>query len=186
MIEKTIITRCKKGDQKAFGQLYNTASPYIFSIVRRYIFADSDWKDVMQEAFAQIFTKIKTYDETKGEFKPYMRKICINICLMHLRKNKKTPLLTSLTDFEEQGSLDMDQAKFQNLSRNDIESILREMPDGYRAIFLLHIIDEFSYEEISEMLNITKETVRSQMFRAKKWIMKKSIIQHKTSSYGLF
>ncbi len=186
MIEKKIINKCRKGDQRAFRELYNATVPYIFSIVKRYVFAESDWKDVVQDAFAQIFTKINVYDENKGDFKPFIRKITVNICLMHIRKNKKTPLLTSMSDFEEPASIDLDQMRFQNLNRTDIENILKDMPDGYRAIFLLHVIDEFTYEEISEMLEITKETVRSQMFRAKKWIMKKSIIQYKKSSYGLF
>ena len=186
MVSNQLINKCKKGNQRAYKELYETSVPYVFSIVKRYIFNDVVWKDLVQEVYAKTFSSLSKFDPGKGEFKFYLRKITVNTCLMYMRKHKKTPLFSSLSDVEEPKINDFAQDQFLNLSRTDIEGLLVGMPDGYKTVFLLHIIDEFEYDEISEMLNITRETVRSQLFRAKKWIMKKSIIDHKTSSYGLF
>ena len=186
MIELLTIKKCQKGDQRAFKVLYDTTVAYVFSIVKRYVYDASLSKDLVQDAYAQIFTSINNYNEKKGEFKPYLRKITVNVCLMHLRSQKSLPILNAVEDIYEEPQYDKGHSKIDNLNRKDIEKILINMPEGYKTIFLLHIIDEFDYSEIAKMLGITRETARSQYFRAKKWIINKSIIDTKSRSYGLF
>lgn len=186
MIDKQTLYKCRKGNQAAFRSLYNNSVPYVYSIVKRYIYDQSMVKDLVQEAYAQIFQSLNKYDESKGELKPYLRRITVNVCLLHLRKLKSLPILNSVEAIYEEPYNDPAQENIQNLNRQDIEAILKDMPIGYRTVFLLHIIDEFDYDEISKMLDISKETVRSQYFRAKKWIANKSIIDLKSSTYGLF
>jgi len=186
VVELITINKCKKGDQRAFGRLYNETMPYLYSIVRRYIFDANSHKDLLQESYAQIFSKIDKFDPLRGEFKSFIRTVTVNICLMHLRKMKRLPILSSVEDRQEEGFTDAKIKEIENLNREDIDEILNDMPSGYKTVFLLHVVDDFDYEEIAEMLDITRETVRSQYFRAKKWILNKSVLDKKSASYGLF
>ena len=73
----------------------------------------------------------------------------------------------------------------EKLSINDLELMLKNMPDGYRTIFLLSVIDEYSHKEIGDMLGITAETSRSQLFRAIKWIKNNILNKPNMLQYGL-
>jgi len=186
LIDIKVIDKCKVGNQRAYKKLYEAMVPYVFSIVKRYIYNSNEWKDLVQESFATLFLNIDKFDPSKGIFKFYARKIVVNTCLQYLRKNKRIPILSSLSEIQEPAINDLSLLQVNNLSRTDIETILEGMPDGYKTIFLLHAIDDFTYDEIAKLLEVNSATVRSQMFRAKKWIINKSIIESKTSSYGLF
>lgn len=183
MIDNSLISQCKEGSRKAHSQVYNACIPYVYSIVKRYIFNHEDAKDVIQETFAKVFSKINTYDSNKGTWNTWLRKITVNQCLLHLRNNKKLALLSPIDESPEQSvdeSLALDQ-----LSRNDIDKMLAQMPTGYKLVFMMNVLDGYDHTEISDTLNITKETSRSQLNRAKKWLKNQISKDHKYKAYGL-
>lgn len=184
MIDNSLISLCKQGSRDAHGQVYNTCIPYVYSTVKRYIYNHEDAKDVIQETFAKVFTKIETFDSKKGTWNTWLRKITVNQCLLHLRKNKKLTLLSPIDESPEQ-SID-DSELLDQLSRNDIDKMLANMPNGYKLVFMLNVIDGYDHGEISETLNITRETSRSQLNRAKKWLKNQITKDHKYKAYGLF
>lgn len=183
MIDNSLISLCKKGSRKAHGQVYNACIPYVYSIVKRYIYNREDAKDVIQESFAKIFTKIEYFDIKKGTWNIWIRKITVNECLLHLRKNKKLSLLNPIDESPEQS---IDESKIlDQLSREDIDKMLENMPTGYKVVFMMSVIDGYDHKEISETLNITRETSRSQLNRAKKWLKNQITKDHKYHAYGL-
>ncbi len=184
MIDNSLISLCKQGSRAAHGQVYNTCIPYVYSVVKRYIYNHEDCKDVIQEVFAKVFTKIDTYDSEKGTWNTWLRKITVNQCLLHLRSTKKLSLLNPIDESPEQ-SIDESEVLDQ-LSREDIEKMLTNMPNGYKIVFMLSIIDGYNHTEISETLGITKVTSRSQLNRAKKWLKNQITKDHKYKAYGLF
>lgn len=184
MVDNSLISLCKTGSRKAYSQVYSACIPYVYSVVKRYIYNHEDTKDVIQETFAKVFTKIETYDSEKGTWNTWIRKITVNQCLLHLRKNKKLTLLNPIDESPEQ-SIDESEVLDQ-LSREDIDKMLANMPTGYKIVFMLNVIDGYNHSEISETLNITKETSRSQLNRAKKWLKNQISKDHKYQAYGLF
>jgi RNA polymerase sigma factor (sigma-70 family) len=170
MVETIHIQQCKNGDSSSFKEIYNASSAYVYTIVKNYIKDEEYRRDIMQETFAAIFTSIKNFDEEKGSFKNWIAKITVVNCIAHLRKSIKMSFDFSLTKLEEIAADDI--LKLDQLSQQEIESLLTEMPIGYKTIFLLSVIDDYSHKEIAALLNITAETSRSQLMRGISWIKK--------------
>lgn len=184
MIDKSLISLCKQGSQKAHKEVYTSCIPYVYSIVKRYVNNQEDIKDIIQEIFANIFTKIDSFDSEKGTWNTWIRKIAVNQSLLHLRKNKNFSILNPIDESPVQY---IDESEvLDQLTRKDIDRMLANMPNGYKIVFMLCIIDGYNHTEISERLNITKETSRSQLNRAKKWLKNQISKDHKYKAYGLF
>jgi len=182
MITQEIIERCKCKEQRAFKECYEKCAPYVYTIIKSYIYEPEFRKDAMQEVFAQIFLYINKYDSKKGAFKSYISKIAINQCIAILRKRKTINLFVPLE--ENHQAIGQADINLDRLTKKDIEKILEKMPDGYRTIFLLFVIDDYKHKEIAELLNITAETSRSQLSRAIRWIKTKQLVNLKTITYG--
>lgn len=184
MVDYNIILKCIDKKAEGYKKLYDVTVSYVLSIVRSYVYDATIHKDMVQECYAKIFCAIDKYDVNKGEFKPWLRKVVVNECLMHLRSRK-------LIKFTE---LDVDNDAYllplnQDLTGFDKEAIymmLDHMPIGFKTIFLMVAIDEFSHSEVAKTLHISEETSRSQYFRARKWIIKNILETDKIKQYGFF
>ena len=173
MVDSSIIALVKQGKHPAFKELYQSSIGYVFSIVKRYVSNESDYPDVIQEIFARVFLSIKSFDESKGEYKFWLRRLVINQCLQHYRQGKSPRQIIPMDNVEE---VDLNiERKLNELTKTEIELFLKQMPDGYKQVFMLVILDEYSHKEVSEMLGISIETSRSQLSRAKNWIRKKKL-----------
>ena len=184
MISPSTLKSVKNKERDAFKKLYEQCIGYVFAITKRYITNESEIPDVIQEIFARIFLSIKTFDSSKGEFKSWLRRLVINQCFQHYRQGKSPRLHVALDGVEEVG--EEDDHNLDELSKKDIEQLLRQMPEGYRQVFMLYIVDEYSHKEIGELLSISPEASRSQLSRAKKWLRKKNLTNRtKISANGL-
>ncbi len=158
----------KQRDHTAFKELYHEYIGYVFSIVKRYVFDEREYPDVIQEIFARVFLKIETYDAARGEFKFWLRRLAINQCLQAYRKQQPSEQFVSLDQISEGEAGEPE--RLTELTKEEVEAFLQQMPQGYRQIFMLIIIDEYSHKEVAELLGISLETSRSQLSRAKKWL----------------
>lgn len=182
MTDLLTIKKCKQGIELGHAQFYRDCAPYVYSIVKRYIFNVDFRKDMMQEIFAKVFLNIKSFDEDKGTINNWVRKIAVNECLQHIRKVR--PLFVS-EGIEDSMELKDDSPLPTDLKREDIEKILAKMPAGYKLVFMLSVIDGFAHDEIGKQLKISPQTSRSQLTRAKKWIQRYLNNQYKSNLYGL-
>lgn len=166
--------------------IYQSYAPYLYAIVKNYFQDQEERKDVLQEVFAQIFTSIHRYDANKGAFKSWISKITVNQCAVHLRKRSKLHIVFSM---EEVVAVSTESLSFLNiLDRKTLEKSLHQMPEGYRTVFLMSVVDGYAHQEISERLGIQVQTSRSQLARAIKWIKQHSEVQSKLLNligYGL-
>ena len=184
MIGSEIIQKCIAQDQQGYRQLYEACIPYVYSIVRSYISDKEDQKDVIQELFAKVFKSLQQFDGAQGDFKYWLRRITINCCLMQLRKTKNFTPIVAIDKYDEQIT-DGQKTIIDEISRDDINQLLEKLPTGYKTIFLLIAMDGYSHEEVSEHLNISSGTSRSQYLRAKNYI-KDHILNTSTKlRYGL-
>jgi len=174
-IDKDIIARCKRKDEMACKMIYQSYAPYVYAIIKNYLMEQEERKDMLQEVFAQIFLSIHRFDSKKGSFKSWISRITVNRCAVHLRNRSRLRVVFSMEEIvvEPRESLKL----LEQLDRSALEELLSAMPEGYRTVFLLNIIDGYSHEEISQLLNIKMQTSRSQLARAIKWIKRHANIQ---------
>lgn len=177
MVDQSLISSVKKRDQSAFKKMYEFCIRYVYTIVKRYISNESDHQDVIQEIFARVFLSIDTYDSAKGDFKFWLRRIVVNQCLQHYRKNKKEALTVSMDSLTESDQR-LDE-QLTEMTKEDVEKYLFQMPGGYRQIFMMVVIDEYTHQEVADELGISPETSRSQLSRAKNWLHKQILIYSK-------
>lgn len=161
-IHQEIIDQCREGSRKAQFQLYKLYYRPMFSICMRLINNTAEAEDVMQEAFLNAFTKIGDY---KGEvsFGAWLKKIVINRSLDYLKKRK--------VKFEEinekTNQLPDYQLEIKEVNMDVVKGAIQKLPDGYRVVLSLFLIEGYDHEEISEILGISNSNSRTQYLRAK-------------------
>lgn len=147
--------------------MYKIYGPTMKVVCKRYLYDQQEVAPVLNQAFKVIFEKIDQY-RFEGSFEGWMRKITIRQCLN--QNQKKKPLWQELQDDH------VAWADEQPLPDSDLETIkkaIASLPLGFRTIFNLHEIEGYRHAEISETLNISASTSRSQLARAKKMLREK-------------
>jgi len=196
-VNKDIIRQCKKGDDKAQEFIFKKYSPVLLGICLRYMKNKVKAEDVMQDAFITIFTKIKQYNG-KGSFEGWIKRITINTALMQLRQNKKeivSDLLENVKQVEisdEKNNSDLiltnrksiiENAKF---TQSEIFEAITELPEGFRTVFNMYVVDELKHKEIAKELSISVGTSKSQLLRGRKKLeeilYKKALIKLKNTT----
>ncbi len=125
-------------------------------------------EDVLVTAFNKILTKIDQY-KGNGSFEGWIRRIVVNEALTYLRKNRSMYVETELEAADR-------EPNYQNISNQleaeDLLSMIQELPTGYRIVFNLYAIDGFKHKEIAAQLNISENTSKSQLSRARVFLQK--------------
>ncbi len=180
-VPKKIIRQCKKFDEKAQEHIYKKYAPDLLGICRRYFKNLSKAEDVMQDAFVTIFSKIAQY-KGSGSFEGWMKRITLNTALIQLRKDKKE-IISENFDFLE---TEKKEIKKKELNLSDIQSVIEnanfdqfeiiefmdELPEGFKTVFNLYVIEGMKHKEIAEELDISVGTSKSQLMRAREKLKK--------------
>ena len=160
-----LIRRCKKGDQKAQFEIYRLYHAAMYNTTLRIVRDSDDAEDVMQEAFLKAFAKLDSY---RGEvsFGAWLKRIVINKALDFLR------LKRDQLSLEEAGSMaemaEEEEAVEYKYSVEQIKKAIYALPEGYRIVLSLILLEGYDHEEVSSILNISNATSRTQYHRAKK------------------
>lgn len=158
------------GNRQAQNELYDEYSSFVMGICCRYMTNHAEAADVFQEAFIKIFQNIHQVNDSKA-LGGWIRRIAVNTSLDQLKGARYTE------GIEKEGHELSDQFYSDLLDKMSVESILaliEKLPDGYRLIFNLHIVDGYSHKEIAEKLKISESTSRSQLTHARK-VLKKQL-----------
>lgn len=145
--------------------VYSSYVHYLSAVCARYIPNDEDVKDVLQESFLRIFDGIGSFEyRGKGSLKGWLTKITVNEALKFIRRNDKIEFvdISSHQDIQPEEEPDIDSVPSSVIFR-----LIRELPDGYRTIFNLYVIENRSHKEIAALLGIKESTSASQLHRAK-------------------
>jgi len=161
-----IIQLCVQGERSAQKALFDMYKDILFPICLRYLKQEDEAQDVFIEGFYKIFSRIEDY-KGDGSFEGWMKKIMVNESLMHLRKRKKLHLMVEWNDQESTEFED----PWANVNYEDFMQLLQMLPDGYRTIFNLYVLEGFKHREIAEMLEISINTSKSQLILAKKRLL---------------
>ena len=170
MDESQLIRGCRKGDRLAQKELYETYSRKMMGVCLRYVNDRETARDLLQDGFVKVFTSMDSYSGA-GSFEGWMRKIFVNCALEYLRKSD---VLRESTDLDNTAELiQTDSSVISSMSAAELMTLVHELPTGFRTVFNLFAIEGYSHKEISEMLNITESTSRSQFTRAKQMLQKR-------------
>ncbi len=166
---KSIIQGCVRGRKDAQEQLYRQYSGQFFAICLRYADNYEEAQDYLQEAFINIYSRIIQYG-WKGSFEGWMKKIVINSVLQGIRK--KRFMIPLVHDFPDNHDLFLPNAP-TDLSESDLLGMIHELPRNYRIVFNLYAIEGYKHNEIAQMLNISENTSKSHLFRARTRLQEK-------------
>ncbi len=166
-----IIQKVKEKDSNAMRILYEEHYQFVLDYCHRYLMNYSHAKDMTQDIFLHVFDKINTYKAT-GEFGAWLNVVCRNYILTYLQKEKKNRFVAFEDHFEfETEDEDIDVDEFHdfrnNLSVEEIYSLLGELDTKSRTIFNLYAIDGLTHKEIAVQLGISAGTSKSQLSRAR-------------------
>jgi RNA polymerase sigma-70 factor (ECF subfamily) len=136
----------------------------MLSVCRQYVKDVHQAEDVMITSFMKVFTSLKNF-EHKGSFEGWIRRVIINECISFIRVHKKVKFIEDETYFEETYNNIESQ-----LSIDDIQSLIDSLPDGYKMVFNLYVIEGYKHHEIAMMLGINEGTSKSQLSHARKML----------------
>ena len=161
--EEILVDRLKKNDALAQKELYQQSSKKMLSVCRIYIEDMHYAEDCMINGFCKVFNHIQKF-ENKGSFEGWIRRIMVNECLTFLRSNK-TLIYVDDTRVANYDEVD-DEVDNEWLDFN-VQDVLDQLSEPYRLVFNLHILEDYSHQEIADLLNISVSTSKTQLFRAK-------------------
>lgn len=170
---ENIIAAAKNGETKAQKKIYDLFAPVMMGICYRYMNDTETAKDMLQEGFIRVFTKLDSYAGT-GSFEGWLRRVFVTTCLEHLRQKDALKLSSSLED----NSLAVPATGAEAITKMSVDELLKliaGLAEGYRTVFNLYAIEGYAHAEIAEMLGITEVTSRTQFMRARK-ILQEAVI----------
>lgn len=174
-----IIERCRRHEAEAEKILYFRFAPHIMALTRRYANDEAEALDYLQECFIVVFGKLDQYQPVKGNFEPWLFKVCTNVVLQLLRK-KKSMLFVEISEHLQEEEVS-EPSPLAHLNEYQILDAIRTLPEGYRAVFNLFVFEQWSHRDIALSLGITESASRSQLTRARKVIQFK--LRQITSEY---
>lgn len=175
MIIEQLINDCKKRNTKAQEQIYKALSPKIFAVCLKYSRSYEEAQDNLQEGFLLIFEKIGKYN-FKGSFEGWCKRVVINYVLQQYRGQNVFEIVSE--NIPDTSEIEIDD---ENISLDFLTRIIQELPDRYRLVFNLYVLDGYSHKEISEMLSINSGTSKSNLARAKMILKDKIELNSKMS-----
>lgn len=168
--ESELIAACQKQERKAQREIYERYSPRMFLVCLRYVSDREKAKDLLQDGFVTVFSKIGSYNGD-GSFEGWMRKVFVNTALMELRK--KDVLRDTQDVTELRTNAPFTDNVLEKIEGKEILNLISQMPSGFKTVFNLSVFDGFSHLEIAKMLGITEGASRSQLSRARVWLQEK-------------
>jgi len=169
MIDDTeIISACIKGNRLAQEQLYDKYASVLYGICLRYCKNRDEAQDVLQDGFIKIYSKMEKY-RGDGSFEGWLKRIMIHTALDYLKTKKNENIFSNFDGvihdvFGETTTNTLDDDAF---SEEQLLAFIQQLPEGYRIVFNLYAIEDYSHKEIAAMLNISESTSKTQLFKAR-------------------
>ncbi len=166
--EKKVLNGCIVNDSASQKALYNMFAPTMFGICLRYASDYHTAEDILQDGFIKVFRSINKFRE-EGSLEGWLKRIFVNTAIEYYRKTAKSYRFSPL---ELAGEKSFEDFSFYSLEHNELLELIQKLPDGYRLVFNLYIIEGYAHDDIAKKLKINIGTSKSQLARAKKYLRK--------------
>ena len=166
-LHQDLLDGCKTGDQKAQFKIYKLYYKAMYNTSLRIVNDTMEAEDIMQESFLSAFEKIDTYSGTVS-FGAWLKRIVINRSLDALSRRKAIFEDIELhVGIRDESSEDIVRKEELDIKVEEEKEAINRLPDGYRIILSLYLLEGYDHDEIAEILEISSSTSRSQLSRAK-------------------
>jgi len=170
IIRDELVEGCKRGDAQCFQLLYRKYSKAMYNTSLRIVNNAADAEDVLQESFLDAFRSLHDF-HYRSTFGAWLKKIVVNKSINILRKRRHGLIdmeSTELQDMTEDEPVDEPAIQYRV---EEVKKMITRLPDGYRTVLSLYLLEGYDHEEISQILHISHNTVRTQYVRAKQKLL---------------
>jgi RNA polymerase sigma factor (sigma-70 family) len=173
LTEDELIRGCLQEDATCQKEVFNRFAGRMLGVCNRYARNSADAEDILQDSFIKVFDKIYQF-KFEGSFEGWIRKIVVNTALKKysLRRYEKEVVGYEIKDRDESS---LEPSAYAHLTEKDLLVLINNLPDGYRLIFNLYVIEGYQHDEIADMLGIQSGTSRSQLVKARNMLQKQII-----------
>ena len=174
MTEDELIRGCIREEAICQKEVFHRYAGRMLGVCNRYARNSADAEDILQDAFIKVFEKIHQF-KFEGSFEGWIRRIMVNTALKKysLRRYEKEVSGYEIRDRDESG---IEPSAYSHLTQKELLDLINNLPEGYRLIFNLYVIEGYQHDEIAEMLGIQPGTSRSQLVKARN-MLQKQILQ---------
>lgn len=164
-----LVQQCLKGEASAYRALYDRYAKAMYNTALRILNRSDDAEDILQEAFTDAFQQLSSF-EGRSTFGAWLRQIVVYKSIAHLKKNKLhlNGLEADAENIADETEVDEDEVWY---TVDSIKQAMQKLPDGYRTVLTLHLIEGFEQEEVAAMMKVAHSTVRTQYMRAKQKLL---------------
>jgi len=180
LTQEQLINGCVRQNAVAQKAVFDLYAGRMLGVSLRYARNMADAEDILQDAFIKVFDKIKQF-KNEGSLEGWIRKIVVNTALKKYTRTRYTKELYGEDVAEKDYLQNEDPTAFEHLNEKDILTLIHALPDGYRIVFSLYVMEGYRHEEIAEMLGINAGTSRSQLSKARQMLQKQLLELHQVA-----
>ena len=164
-----LISRSLKGNRRAQHQLFELFAPKMLSVCRQYIKSRETAEEVMLGGFLKVFNNLSAY-RSEGSFEGWVRRIMVNESISYLRKAQRLQFEQDVQPEDRPQAIAYIET---GMEVEDIQRMIDTLPEGYKTVFVLYVVEGYKHSEIAELLEISESTSKSQLFKARKMLQSK-------------
>ncbi len=179
MFPTEIVERCKNNDRKAQLKLYEKYCDGMFWVAMRFVKNSDDAEDILQEAFIKAFEKLHQFS-AEVTFGAWLKRIVVNQSIDFLKSKKQKVMVLDETYMHIE--TDEDWSVANGITIDEVMQAMERLPENYKYVVLMYLVEGFDHREISQVLNLTETTCRTRLLRGK--VLLKDFLKHKRYGTG--
>lgn len=168
--EAQLVTSCLAGRADSQELLYRRYASRMFGVCLRYAKNKMEAEDIMQEGFIKVYQNLKNF-RCDGSLEGWVRRIMVNTAINYYKSNLKYLQTLDIDDCAYHENVSIEAT--DNISLKTLLNLIQKLPEGYRMVFNLYVIEGYSHREIGDSLGISENTSKSQLSRARKVLQEK-------------
>ena len=175
LTEDQLVRGCVLKNEAAQKAVFDLYAGKMLGVCMRYARNNADAEDMLQDAFIKVFDKIKQF-KGEGSFEGWIRKIVVNTALKKYTLIRYDKEIIGHEGVDAEHFFSTEQVAYSHLSEKELLQLVNKLPDGYRFVFNMYVIEGYSHDEIATLLGIQSGTSRSQLAKAR-MLLQKQILQ---------
>ncbi|OIQ36057.1 MAG: hypothetical protein BM555_03520 [Crocinitomix sp. MedPE-SWsnd] len=170
MDQERLIKKFRKGNKSAFDTIYAKYCDAMYNICMRYTKNEDEAADILQDAFIKIYEKRELFDP-QYSIGAWIKRIVMNEAINHYRVNKRFEFIEDESYFEEEEEA-IEVVEETNLGEK-LKGVIDSLPPGYQVVFKMYVIENLTHKEIAQYLNVSENTSKTQLSKARKMLKSK-------------